>query len=393
MRKLTFIMLLFFVFTIPWQSIILFEGLGTFTRLLGLMVAGLAILNVFTLKHIKEMPLLLWLMIAFVVWSLLSYFWSVSEASTIARFITNIQLLAMVWLIWQLCGTKNEKTAVLYAYILGAYVSVSYLIYIYLTAQYGGFRLSLENIDPNDLATTIALGIPLSWYLLFYSKRLLGQIILFLYAPLALFSVILTASRGGLLVTLVALSVIPLIYISLDNNKKIITAVGALIGLIFLSFNSGALFANLERNIERLQATPDMIREGDYNYRHIIWSTGLQVFREHPVIGVGAAGFRHAVEEHLHRRWAPHNAYLSVLVDTGIIGFLLFLSCFAIAAFPLLKFSYPARMAYLILIVTLLVGMIPLGWEYQKVTWLVLSFFLLQGAFVVRDGQLIYIKN
>lgn len=393
MKSITYALLFIFVFTIPWHAIVVINEIGTLTRILGMGLILIAILNVFTLKRVKELPLLIWLITVYVGWSLISFLWTVNETSTIMRFVTNIQLLAMVWLIWQVCDSEKEKRGMMFAYVMGAYVSIYYLLHIYITEQFTGFRISLENFDPNDLATTIAMGIPLSWYLFYQTKRFIGQLVLLMFSPLAFFSIVLTASRGGLLVALISLSVIPLLFTRLTTIKQLMTGAGIILVIIISLLNSNDIQKNLENNIERLQGTPDMIRAGDLNYRQIIWSAGITIFSQNPIIGVGAGGFPHAIEPYLHRKLAPHNAYLSVLVDTGIIGFVLFISCFIIAAIPIRWYSFEARVSYLILILTLLIGMIPLGWEYQKITWFVLSLFLLQGGYILKGNRIVYFSN
>jgi len=59
--------------------------------------------------------------------------------------------------------------------------------------------------------------------------------------------------------------------------------------------------------------------------RAVLWSTALQVSREHPLLGIGPDNFRHTYGRHLglpswDTRVHANNAYLEVLVGTGAIG-------------------------------------------------------------------------
>lgn len=72
------------------------------------------------------------------------------------------------------------------------------------------------------------------------------------------------------------------------------------------------------------------------------WSVALQIFKEHPVLGVGLEGFGVAYSQHdnlsgEYRIERAHNDYLQVLTDTGIIGALFSL------AFIVLLFLYGIR--------------------------------------------------
>jgi hypothetical protein len=63
-----------------------------------------------------------------------------------------------------------------------------------------------------------------------------------------------------------------------------------------------------------------------------------------------------------------HNAFVSVLVEVGPLGLLLFIGIVAVSLKPALK-SRPTVTA--ILLVTWVVGVCSLTWEYRKTTWLV----------------------
>jgi O-antigen ligase len=84
---------------------------------------------------------------------------------------------------------------------------------------------------------------------------------------------------------------------------------------------------------ERIRSLTSL--ENDYNNtdpngRKAIWARGRQIYRQNPVIGVGAGNFPFAdggakQGEGLTGKWsAAHNAYLQAFVELGTIGGLLF---------------------------------------------------------------------
>ncbi len=155
---------------------------------------------------------------------------------------------------------------------------------------------------------------------------------------------------------------------------------------IYLLFNlSDDLQRRLTPNLERLSSTTTELTEGTLNSRTKIWAAGLQVFTHspHPWAGSGSGTFDVAVEPLLDRPRASHNAYLSVLVDLGFVGLALFLSFFLIVLLPALR--TPQRVFYLILTLSLLVALMPLGWETNKLPWLILSLMTTQKAYVMES--------
>lgn len=117
-------------------------------------------------------------------------------------------------------------------------------------------------------------------------------------------------------------------------------------------------------------------------YRKTIWNAGLNVALNHPVIGVGAGGFSLSVAPELSRPFAAHNAFLAVLVEQGVIGLVLFASLFAAAIIPHWRTPPLMTRFRVVLLATLVVGVMPLNWDYVKTTWFVLALLASQGALV-----------
>jgi O-antigen ligase/polysaccharide polymerase Wzy-like membrane protein len=121
---------------------------------------------------------------------------------------------------------------------------------------------------------------------------------------------------------------------------------------------------------------------------------GFEIFREHPVIGVGTGGFISAWEASpdVYRvsgaRTASgklsHTAWIKVLAENGIIGGLLFAGY--VCSFAVLGWrSHEPRIRALGLLTTFALGSAFLSTEFQgKGTW-----FLAAGAFVLLHPQLV----
>jgi O-antigen ligase len=393
MRKFAFVLLWIMVFSTPWQAIIVIPGMGTFTRMIGILVFLAAILYVIAYKRITELPLLFWIMILFIGWSFISVIWSINPSATLKRMVTYIQLIAMVWLIWELCKEQKEYRLILQAYVLGGFIPIISMINIYLLAGGPVKRIVTEGFDHNWLATTLALGIPIAWYLANKWNSKIMTFINMIYVPMAVFAVILTGSRGAFIVTVVSLSIVPLMYFVVSKNIRYATVAFIIVSIIFSIILAPKLAQTLEHNIERFSEIGTEISEGSMTGRKFIWKAGFEVFKENPVIGVGSGGYSFAVERFFGRPRVAHNTFLSVLIDTGIIGIILFVAIFVIAIIPYFKAHYLELIFYFVLFITLIVGLMPINWEANKALWFVLAISTLKSVVLYREGRFLILSK
>src|SRR5215470_372558 len=107
------------VLTIPLENAVFLPGLGCLGRIVGLaafVIAALALLDAGKLRTLSAAHLM---MAAYVVWATLTYFWSEAPAGTLEQVSSYVQLLIMVWLIWQLAPQRSDRVRLMQAYLLG----------------------------------------------------------------------------------------------------------------------------------------------------------------------------------------------------------------------------------------------------------------------------------
>ena len=388
MHRLAFLSVWVLVFTIPWQNAVTFARIGTVSQLVG--VVALAFGVGATLRRggltFKPPPLFLLIMGVFCLWALASVFWSVAPDATVRKVVTLAQLLTFVWLVWEVVGSERQRAALAQAYILGGYVAIASTVASFLSrasVSEWRYRVAAEGTNPNWLAIGLAVGIPLAWYLFLDRPNSPLRLIHLAYIPLALAAITLAASRGGMLAAAVALAGIPFTFPRLDDRGRALSL--AVLATTYFLVTSYLLpqQPDLERNVERLTSTASEITLGDLGNRTEIWQAGARVFAEHPLIGVGFDGFGAATEQQLARKRDPHSTFLSVLVDTGLVGFTLFIAAILAAVGPALRPGPTTQTVDLFLFATLMVGLIPASWEVHKVTWFVLAWLTTGGAVVL----------
>jgi O-antigen ligase len=391
LHRLAFWSILIFVFVLPWERNVAVPG-GAIGTPIGVIALLLAAATIFSNGKLSLRPpsTLLALMGLFVAWSAVSYFWSINSTATLTRTMTYAQILVMVWLIWQFFRTKEDFRKMLQAYVLGCYFAIAAVLINYLRGEGGRFYGSIERFsfageDPNYFALTLVLGLPMAWYLFIQERPSSLPLFNIFFLPLSLVAVGLTGSRGGTLAAIAALSVIPLTYWTLGFWRKVLLIVTlALAGYLTLVLVPETIF-------QRLISTPEDIVSEDLAGRQNIWRAGVMFLLENEVrliFGTGSGTFAYAIEPIHGRARTAHNAYLGVLVDNGMVGFLLFVTCFLVALIPNLATASSMRGLSLALFLSLAIGIFALSWEREKVMWFILALLTTHRAFVLSPPSL-----
>src|SRR5690349_16862342 len=166
LAKLAFASLWLFVFAIPWEDAITIGGFGTSARLVGVLAMGLGVFAIIERASLRRPTAAHLMMFLFVILSAVSYLWSLYPEGTLQQDLTYLQLLIMVWLIWELCPRNHQQRRLMQAYVLGTCVSGLDTLYDYLSHQESAYqRYAGARLDANDLGLMMALSIPISYYL------------------------------------------------------------------------------------------------------------------------------------------------------------------------------------------------------------------------------------
>ena len=360
-----------FVFTVPWQNVVVLPGLGTISKLLGVAAVGATIFHVLVSGKLCRPTLFHWLGVAFCVWILLSTFWGIALPLSIQRkVITYVQLVAMIWVIWETTPTRSRLAGMLQAYVLGAFVAAGSTIYNYLTGaaiQLADTRFAASGFDANDLGMMMALGLPMAWYLASSSRGVPWQWLNRAYFVVGMVGILLTASRGAMLASFVALSVVPWTLTRMRMGVKIAAVVGVLVAGV------AAVQIVPKASFERLSTTSSELSEGTLTGRVAIWQSGLRAVPRRFLHGYGPAGWYPAAGAIYGKIRGPHNTWLSILVEEGAVGFLLFMSMFVVVLRRLRALPIFERRVGMVLLATLAIAITPLSWDVHKAMWLVLT--------------------
>jgi len=180
-------------------------------------------------------------------------------------------------------------------------------------------------------AVSLVLFFPLALsgsFLMKRSKPLKIACIMLVF--LTLVGLVSAGSRNGVLSLFCGM----LIYVLILKRKKIISLLPIVFLAIMMIVTSTAAFfvapsSVREKVVNRFVPTADENLDDYSSGRIILWTYGLMLFAEDPIMGHGHNSFLKLTRL---RRFpvsgAPHNEYLRHLVEYGIIGFLVFCMIF-----------------------------------------------------------------
>lgn len=154
--------------------------------------------------------------------------------------------------------------------------------------------------DPNEVALTITAG-ALSLLIAFAMRRrtALGIAFCVVGVVLVVLTILMTQSRGGF----VSAMLVPGVYLIRRYGLWAVVPAAAAGGAVVLLGGRGGMSADASTEL-----------------RYEAWATGLTMFKEQPIFGVGAGRF---VEHHF---LTAHNSFVLTLAELGFVGMFLFSS-------------------------------------------------------------------
>lgn len=168
-----------------------------------------------------------------------------------------------------------------------------------------GTRIQYVGIfnDPNDLGMLFVACVPMAAYLgsrggLMGLRRLFWTLVL----GVLVYGIYLTDSRGALLALLAVLGVF------VWQRRGLFTAGALGVAAVAVLLALPSRFAEIDPEEESAQGRVES------------WYEGLQMFREHPLFGVGPDMYTD------YNPLTAHNSFVLVLAETGIVGFTLWLA-------------------------------------------------------------------
>jgi len=264
---------------------------------------------------------------AWLVYGLLSVLW-VSNRGRFQSYYSIYFNNAVMFLLFALIRfTKQETEMLKRAMICGTGALLFYMTFIpdaviYSSYQYRlTLRAGTEGLDQNYLAALMLISFGLVFYNLCNTQQKKYQRVLSgAFCALILYYIFLTGSRSGLMAAIV----IMMLSVNTSWKNRLLIGIPAVV-LLFVVFP--VIVAYLpEEFLERFSLDALTGKEAESGTRLLIWSKALKSLKGFKwVFGYGVGASQTVIGNVLGRGvdMAIHNHYIAMLVEVGVVGFLL----------------------------------------------------------------------
>lgn len=196
-----------------------------------------------------------------------------------------------------------------------------------------GYRAALAPHYSQNGTYIVMVALAVFTILIFSKKR---SKLLFFFGVLSVIALLLTTKRAHLFFGLS--SIMMCYYIAnpgrrVEKSFKLMIAVA--VGLFGLSF--------LMDFIPEISAVFDRFKtagsDNASTARFIMWARAIQLFKKNPILGIGWFGFKYnsGLSDLTGAYAGCHNIYLELLCETGLIGFIVYMSAICISLYNTVK--------------------------------------------------------
>jgi len=347
LEKISNSLLVLFAFFLPFTAFSIFQIGGKDIIFSWFLVFLLGLLNFPKLKKPSKIVVILyvWLFVLFLTIVKIGFLQGSIPTKGFTQLLTMVGMMVHLFVLYAIFKDKTfqEIKKIINVLFLSTFILVLYTFYQYATYFFNflptidAFRNATiyfiydgsgiegwsgtyraYGVAPEPTFWAAYLLIPLSFlvpYLLPLRKFWIKKILFFFFFV----SLLLTFGRSGW----VAFTLILLIFPVIMRVPSILKISYFLIILILIT----VIFGGVMGNYFRIPIFSDL----SFQHRLYAEKTALEVFSTSPILGIGFGNFENFVESHFTQRpdysfLVTHNFYLRILAETGIIGFLVFLS-------------------------------------------------------------------
>lgn len=275
------------------------------------------------------------LLFYFTLW--LSWLFSINQLASLEDMLRYSMYLILPYLIVNWCTSIKERQ--LMSIFLAALTIIICLIswWFQLTNQQG---VSGTFYRTNDLASYLLLLMPLAFHLTMISTELKLKLFYGIASTIALISLIATNSRSAW----ISLT-LPLILLMWFHRQQLRQRSFQIVILLMGSGVLLGLLLNFQSLWNRLQSITHLATENSILWRMSLLRGTWSMFLDHPVVGSGLHTFPMVYPQYQETAGyfsiSPHNYYLQLLAETGVLGLFAFI---VLMAFIFKELFHQARL-------------------------------------------------
>lgn len=242
-------------------------------------------------------------------------FFSADVHAALQRFTKNLSKLIPFLAVLAIIKNKEQINKLMFCMVVSIAVASLYAIWQGVS---GDYRAASFFSHPMYLAGLLVQVIPILLLLVCHWKdttRYYASAILILTCMAMLFN----GTRGAWGALLLVLPLISYLYF--NNLRKLLLYFFA--GIILLT---GIFYA-----VPGLHTRAETVMDYQSNQRILMWKSAWQMFRDHPLIGVGVGNYEYFYQNQYilpeateRKQGHAHNNFIMALAETGIVGFIAF---------------------------------------------------------------------
>jgi O-antigen ligase len=309
-------------FVLPVEGIMVSGRGATEFRLLGIAIFTIWVIR---LLIFREKPLFnqtFWAAAAFVAWAGISFLWVKDMEVAGFRYGTLVQLIMLFLLTINVIENDRDFKLVL-ASLLVAGVGSTVLSLSLLGANIMERARTFEAQDPNAYGIIVGMGLIAGLYLATSLKNRWLRLASGFGSAYLAFPLLLAQSRSIWMAVTASLTVF--LWHTKNRLRNLLVIGSVIIVTITAAFSLDYI------NPAMIRRTSELLTLASRGTtRFDIWKVGATIFLEHPVAGVGFLQFprvynryrysTHGIKSDLVLARDPHNIYLGVAAELGLIG-------------------------------------------------------------------------
>ena len=312
------------------------------------LICGIMIIYILATMHKNEEKFFvnteLVLLLAFLIYSGVSYLWSLDTALTLYRTKVLFFLIALTFLLTNLFARDGE-----YDRFIVLYWAMALILSILGIMRYGvsgiknfivsGVRLGkgdamLLGHNPNTIGMDCAFAGVITFYYFFFKGK---KTALWALIPIAII-VVASGSRKGLFILMFGLMLI-IFFLQMQKEKaalpmlfKMLLIAAGLIAVVNLVLQFPGMekareqYMGLVNSLLGNEEEADVSTQIRENMVHVGWAQ----FLRKPILGIGVDNAKIINLQYNHFYGYLHNNYIEVLVNEGMVGFIIYYSFFIV---------------------------------------------------------------
>lgn len=372
--------LLVMTLIIPLEKLFILTDKFTLNKLLGIII-----FIVYYLKYRKiDIKVFNKELVIFYGFAIISFLWSIDIASSLMKAITIINYMLYLYLMITLKNRENILNKIIAAYVIGCILLALLGLVNFINTGYSQRVSGVDELDENWYGLIIGLSIILMYPIYNKTKSKAKKTLYLLINMILIIGLLVSLSRTAIIATIAAY--IPFILTIKQKNYIKLINIGMIVLIVVLIFIYIPSIENLI--MDRIQKSYDDQAGGRLN----ILTVGTEIYKDYPIFGVGLSNFPKAFTGYYIAKvqgvWLPpgrdpHNIYLAILVELGMIGAILFIIMIIKLFYGILKIQNRNDMVITLSLLTfILIAGMANTILYKKYFWLALSIiYLLQAKY------------